>query len=359
MRRFLLLVLVLALVLGACSDDDADTSTTSDDSSTTSVTSSSTTSTTTSTTTSSTTSTTTTTTIPEGSGSLLNGLPAEDEELLERRVIAVKIDNHPSARPQSGLLQADAIVETLVEGGITRFIALFHDNDSEYLGPIRSGRPTDPSIVEAVDAVFAVSGAQPAVLDAFAAQGVALIGEGSEGMFRISGRAAPHNLYADTEGLRNEAARREFHDDFHGPLYDVAPWDELPDEEATRIDLDFPYDHSISWVFDEGRYLRFEGTREHQWLEGEGGSAQQIAVDVLVVVEGRYYVSGSGHPSTDTLGTGDAHIFFDGRVLHATWSRDAIDEPFELTADGEPVTVPPGLPWITLLPSNSSIDWTP
>ena len=64
-----------------------------------------------------------------------------------RRVIAFKVDNNLNARPQSGLQEADTVMEILVEGGMTRFLAFYMDKTSSYVGPIRSARPTDPNLV--------------------------------------------------------------------------------------------------------------------------------------------------------------------------------------------------------------------
>ncbi|MEX0666700.1 MAG: DUF3048 domain-containing protein, partial [Acidimicrobiia bacterium] len=114
----------------------------------------------------------------------INGLPVEDADLLDRRLIAVKIDNHASARPQSGIDQANAIVEIPVEG-ITRFIALFHDTDATYLGPVRSGRPTDGKFLSPLGAVFAISGGQSWVLSGIRNEGVEIIGEVPPAMFRV------------------------------------------------------------------------------------------------------------------------------------------------------------------------------
>ena len=73
----------------------------------------------------------------------LTGMEISPELWLKRprRVLAFKIDNNINARPQSGLQEADAVFELLVEGGMTRFLALFLDKTSSYLGPIRSARP--------------------------------------------------------------------------------------------------------------------------------------------------------------------------------------------------------------------------
>ncbi|MCP3976979.1 MAG: DUF3048 domain-containing protein, partial [bacterium] len=141
--RLVALLMSFALLAAACSGDGADPITT-----TTAITTLppvSTTGATTvasSTTTTSTSTTTTTTTLGPQNPSPLNGLNVEDPELLERRAIAVKVDNHWNARPQSGIQEADMVYELLVEGGLTRFIAVFHHSDSGYVGPIRSLRPT-------------------------------------------------------------------------------------------------------------------------------------------------------------------------------------------------------------------------
>ena len=70
--------------------------------------------------------------------SALTGLEIAPELWLKRprRVLAFKIDNNINARPQSGLQEADAVFELLVEGGMTRFLAFFHDKSSSYLVPL-------------------------------------------------------------------------------------------------------------------------------------------------------------------------------------------------------------------------------
>ena len=124
------LIAAVALLAAACtSSDSAETTTTAPPTTTTTTT---TTTTLPPATTTSTSTTTTTTTLPPIAGTI-NGLPADDD-LVDRRVVAVKIDNHPKARPQSGLQSADAVYEILVEGGLTRFIALFHQSDDTYVG---------------------------------------------------------------------------------------------------------------------------------------------------------------------------------------------------------------------------------
>lgn len=360
MRRTLFApFLVTTIALAACSGAGQAASTTApSDASTTTAPPATVTSTSTSTTTS----TTTTTTIP-AAVSPLNGLPVADEDLLERRVIAVKVDNHPQARPQSGLPEADAVVEILVEGGFTRFIALFHHSDSAYVGPVRSLRPTDSGVLPALDAPIAISGGQDWIVTLALSRGVHVMGEGVTGLFRMSHRIAPHNLYADTEGLRATADERGYEDAFRQYLYPVGEWEE-PAEEAESITLDWGWGHKVTWAYEDGRYLRFEGTRAHEWVDG-AGERGQLAFDVLVVIQSHQYAAGppggggSAVPAVETLGTGRLLIFAGGKVMEGTWERDAIDEPYRFfDADGAPAVVPPGTPWVALFPQETPITWS-
>ncbi|MFZ0491675.1 MAG: DUF3048 domain-containing protein [Acidimicrobiia bacterium] len=193
--RHLLIVGALCALLAACSGKAEPTTTTTTQPATTSTV-----------TTTTTTQPTTTTTEPVVLAPL-NGLPVTDPTTIDRRVLAVKIDNHPAARPESGIQEADAVIELPVEG-ITRFMALFNVNDSTYLGPVRSGRPTDPTLVKPLGGTFAISGAQSWVLDIIHKDDVPMIVDSRPGMFRISSRAAPHNLYGDTTALRQVADDR-------------------------------------------------------------------------------------------------------------------------------------------------------
>ncbi len=336
--------------------------------------------------------TTTVTTLPP---SPLNGLGVADEAMLERRVIAVKIDNHWNARPQSGIEQADAIYELLVEGGLTRFIALFHHSDTEFLGPIRSGRPTDPTLVKYLGAPLQISGAQPWISGVIAGYGVKLLGDNGNTTFRIGTRRAPHNLYGSTLLMRDEADRRGYPDepptqpmfDFGEPTLGLAGADE--------VTLDWSDRPEVRWEWTGSEYLRFIGSTPHNWLAlpsdddiddssdtdgsdddgNESGAStttttepevleHQIAADTLVVINAtRYWASsssgaGSAVPALDTFGSGDAYVFYSGMVVEGNWARESADERFELTLpDGSPIVLPPGRLWVSIFPDNQRVSW--
>ena len=79
---------------------------------------------------------------------------------LERPALAVKIDNVTRAHPQSGVNVADVVYEEIVEGGVTRLVALFQSSSADMVGPVRSARTSDPPLLAGFDhPLFAYSGA--------------------------------------------------------------------------------------------------------------------------------------------------------------------------------------------------------
>lgn len=309
-----------------------------------------------------TTSTSTTTTVPKGPVSPLDGLPVDDPTLVDRRVLAVKIDNHWDARPQSGIQEADAVYELLVEAGLTRFIALFHQSDAAYLGPMRSGRPTDPTLLKPLGATFTISGAQDWVINRIVSAGVSIIGEVRPATYRISSRFAPHNLYVDTAALREYADEHGYADDPPPDLFAWDPWTDEAGEEATAITFDWSPGLEVRWDWTGEHYLRYTGGDPHEWMP-QDGNPEQISTDTLVVIFATRYTAspsgaGSSVPAMETVGTGRALVFSGGEVREGTWSRESIEVPFELTSpDGSMLTVPPGRPWISVFPDSRSVTW--
>jgi len=355
--RLLLIALALSLVTAACGGDDEAPTTT-----TTTTTSSTSTTLPPSTTTSS---STTTTTVVAGPTSLLNGLPLDVDADLDRRVVAIKIDNHPDARPQSGVQDAEAVIEIIVEGGITRFITLFHGTDSDYVGPIRSGRPTDPGMIRPLGATFQISGAQPWVQSLINAAGVPFLTETQGSTFRIpaGNRAYERTLYGTTQGVRDVADARGFPDD--PPPSSWFAFGAPSPSTVTAVGVTMSWDANlpeVRWQWDGERYLRSNGDTPHDWIDLEGNRGQ-IAADTLLVIKAAQYTacpSGSGScvPAEETTGSGEALLFSEGTVVEGTWERESIADFFTLTTtDGAEMVVPAGHLWVSVFPNHRPLSW--
>jgi hypothetical protein len=293
----------------------------------------------------------------------LDGLPAPGGLAVNRRVIGVKIDNAAPARPQSGIEKADAVIELMVEGGLSRMMALYLESDTDYLGPVRSVRPTD-ALVEALGGTVGISGGQPWIADMLATEGVPFIRESQVKppiMFRITSRSAPHNLYTSTADLRAEADRRGY---ANAPPPDLFAWGAFQYPEAptaSRIDVSWSDPVSTIWHWDGERYLRSSGSVPHLWQDRQGATGR-ITADNLIVIFGRYYEvaapTGTGRvPAMRTIGSGRAVLFTQGRVIDGTWSRPDNETWFTfLTQSGE-LVVPPGISWIHVIPHDRPLTW--
>ncbi|CAN5190450.1 hypothetical protein BH18ACT5_BH18ACT5_05090 [soil metagenome] len=306
-----------------------------------------------------------TTTVVPVRTSPLDGLPAPDGFSVNRRVLAVKIDNAAPARPQSGIEQADAMIELMVEGGLSRMMGLYLESDASYVGPVRSVRPTD-ALIESLGATVAISGGQPWIADLLGAEGVPIIREiqvRPPAMFRISGRRAPHNLYANTVELRREADRRGTPNE---PPQNLFLWGDFAYPQApgaTTIDVSWSNPVSTVWDWDGVRYLRTSNTTPH-YLVDQDGSSGRIAADNLVVIFGQYYEvaapAGFGTsrvPAMNTIGSGRMVLFTEGRVVEGTWSRPDNETWFTFTNEAGELVVPPGLTWIHVIPHDRPLTW--
>ena len=362
--RLLISLLAAALIAAACGGSDDATDVT--EPSTTTTTIEATTTTEPVTTTAAPTTTTTTEPEPAGPTSPLNGMVVDDETLaanLDRRVVAVKIDNHWNARPQSGIEQADLVFELLVEAGLTRFISVFHHSDAEFVGPMRSGRPTDPTLVRPLNGVLTISGAQPWVQSRITGAGVPLIGDlGSPITFRRSFRRAPHNLYTNTLELREVMDGRGYEATPPPTLWTFGEFEAPDDAVAEDILFNWSDTMTVTWEWDGHQYLRFAGSEPHNWRTEDGDTIEQVSADVLVVLFADRYTasgsSGSAVPAFDTVGAGRAIVFAEGHVIEGTWAREEIADLFELTdADGNEIVVPPGRPWVSVFPSSRGVAW--
>jgi hypothetical protein len=278
-------------------------------------------------------------------------------------VVAVKIDNHPKARPQSGLQSADAVYEILVEGGLTRFIALFHQSDDTYVGPNRSGRPTDASIVRPLAGPIQISGAQRWIQNIFTQKDVDTIYETRATSFRISQRRAPHNLYVDTERMRTYADDNGWPDEAPPSLYFYDAEPTPTTGPAERITFDWSNQPDVVWEWDGESYLRSNRNDPHEWVDEEGERGQ-VAFDTLVVLQARRYSAsapgggGSPVPALDTVGSGEALVFWGGEVVDGTWERGTDEDVIRLFAeDGTDLVLPPGRVWTSVFPNGRSITW--
>lgn len=282
----------------------------------------------------------------------LTGVEAPAGIDLNRPAIGIKIDNHPRARPPAGLESADMVYEELVEGGLTRFLAIFHCGDAASLGPTRSVRAVDPDLlVQYAPVLFAYSGGSPNNLRKVASTpGVIDLKHGSNAAAysRVGGRSAPHNLFTSTDRIRAlPGAQGVVGPPRTGLIFGPSP----AGTGANRVSISYSGGSGsmVSYTYDPttNRYLRSIGGRPHN--EVSGGQLSAVNVLVLKVSVNR---SGSS-PEITVTGSGEATVLREGRVIQGRWNRSGLADQMTLTdASGQPIQLAPGNVWINMLPSD-------
>lgn len=363
MNRTLPGLLAVALLAAACSggDDASDTEESSTVAETTTTTSAPTTVAPTTTTT---VPATTTTTVPDVVRMPLTGEPLDAAaEIPDRPALVVKISNAPqSILPQSGLNDADIVIEEIINDQATRLAAVFHSTDSDPVGPIRSGRAQDINLLLALNRpLFAWSGGNPAVTRAVRDSDlIDLDARYNSGYYRRSGRSDANTLFSSTDVLwaqtSDEAGRP-------GLLFPYLPVGEEPagdpaTEIAVRLDS-----VRAEWSYDaeSGRYFRTQNGQEH--TTEQGADVTPVWADNVVVMMADYGLNpADGNPDAQVLGSNPVYVFSGGTVRIGTWLRFEPTDPVALydnVDDLNPIGLVPGRTWLEI-PRNLDdvLSWT-
>ena len=348
-------VVAAGLIVAACSggDDDDATATTA----VTSTTVAETTTTVAETTTTTTEATTTTTTLPGDVIRMpLTGEPVEEaSDIPDRPALVVKISNAPSSViPQAGLNDADLVIEEIINDRATRLAAVFHTNESDPVGPVRSGRAQDINLLLALNRpLFAWSGGNPSVTRAIeGSELIELSALNSPGYYRRSGRNSPNNLYSSTDALWGQTP-----DDAEQPpqVFEyLRPGADVPGDDAERIEITLD-DIDARWSYDEdsGRYFRWQDGAQHTTETAANDSGvEQVWADNVVVMLADYGVNpADGNPDAQVLGSNPVYVFTGGKVQVGSWLRFEPTDPFGLFDDVEalnPLGLQAGRTWLEI-----------
>ncbi len=274
----------------------------------------------------------------------------------------MKIENPREVRPQTGLDAADVVWEQVVEGGVTRFVAVFHSAIPAEVGPIRSVRPMDPAITAPLRGVIAFSGGQPGFVRALADAGLQVVSHdaGDAGFYRTSGRSAPHNVFGDPERFLGQADAG--HAAPPGPQFRFARRPDLATATlagtpvgSVQITMSSYSQPGWTWDAATGTWLRTESGRPATAASGaQLRAANVVVLRVDLVDSGTTDPAGTPVPETRLVGTGAATVATGGRTIEVTWSKESVDAPLALVAaDGQPVSLAPGTTWVELVPNGT------
>jgi hypothetical protein len=294
----------------------------------------------------------------------LTGEPAPNGQVPPRPALAFKVDNYPTARPQSGLEDADVVFEEPVEGGITRLVAIFQCQEANLVGPIRSARAIDvPILAQLNKPLFVHAGGINPV--------IALVNDANlynDDVFthasivqHPSGRYAPYDTYAST----------------------AAAWALQPGDTAPPAPL-YTYSTTVPTGTPVGSvHIPFSGTNNNTWtwspINGayllsiggvpanvaDGGTrigVQNLVVQTVHTTLGPWLENSEGglEVQAQLTGSGPLAVFRNGVEITGTWQRASLTDTTSLVAaDGSPIALAPGKTWVELVPSQIPVTTAP
>ncbi|MGD8191818.1 DUF3048 domain-containing protein [Brevibacillus ginsengisoli] len=278
---------------------------------------------------------------------------------LDNRPIMVMVNNHPKARPQSGLDKADIVYEILAEGEVTRFIAIYQSQKPEVVGPVRSIRPYFIQVGAGFDAVMVHAGGSQEALDTLAHSDYSSINEISNGAYfwREKFRKAPHNLYTDLDHIEKAMQDKGMRMKSELPYISFLPADTTiqEGEPAAHIDVTFHPAYKVSYQYDPKtkRYLRFTQGQPHLDLT----TNQQLSVTNLLVVSAKHRVlDKEGRRSVDVVGPGDGYLFQEGKARKIKWKRSGgVIRAYTDISFTQELPLLPGNTWMNIVPDSPGL----
>jgi len=274
---------------------------------------------------------------------------------------AVMVENMIDARPLSGLAKAPLVIEAPVEGGITRFLAVFPAEDVvDRIGPVRSARPYYLDWAQEFDALYAHVGGSPEALNKLSELKIKDLNQFSWGKYfwRDSGRKAPHNVYTSTSLLADAASAR-FSD---RRTRETAGWtfkDDAASSERPQSSPDIVIDYStpayrVTWSYDRQNnyYVRSEGAKEQLDEDNSPIRAKNIVVQYNKVA----VLDDIGRRRIETVGEGPALVAVDGLTRDAVWKKASAQARTRYyDAKGQEIEFNAGSTWVEVVPSGMEV----
>ena len=292
-------------------------------------------------------------TVSQPAGPLLSPFTGERIPYL-RRVLAVKIDNIVYARPQTGLGSADIVYVLPVEGGLSRFLAVFSSHFPPVIGPVRSAREDDIELLgQYGKPAFAYSGATAALLPYIhaVARIVDLYAGTASGYYRGTNQVAPYNLYARTSVLLRQARDASKARDI-GFRFGPPPPGGRP---VRSVSVSYPAaSFRFRWSPSQHRWLvSMDGSPAMTTDSGRLGPAT-VVIQRTTVRTSRFLEYGSRPPYAESTGSGTALVLRDGEEWHVRWSRPRVGHGTTFTTGtGQRMTFARGQVWVVLAYRNS------
>ena len=301
----------------------------------------------------------------------LTGLPTE-EDISNKRPMAIVINNHRQANPQVGITSADIIYEYLVEG-TTRMLAIYQDvSDVGVIGSVRSARHYTVDLAQSYDSIFIFAGYSPQANTVIKNRKIdhfdEVHGVGPEMYYRDSARRASmgseHSLMTSGSKIMEHLPKydlREEHDEGYECALSFSE-DGTPEggEKALEFTVRFGGEGKTTG-FSYNDETRLYDLRQYGNAYIDGGNRQQVSVtNVLILKMAIAGIPGDteGRLNITTMGTGEGYYACGGEYVEIQWSRENESAQFRYTLkDGSELVLGQGKTFICLIRTTGTVDF--
>ena len=296
----------------------------------------------------------------------LDGKIVDNQDQTSYWPYAVMIENLLSVRPQSGLSQASVVYEALVEGGATRFMAVYDPLEIiPEIGPVRSARPYYLEWSSEYDALYAHCGGSPKAIQVIwenpDIKDLNQISSDWQYFWRDTSKSAPHNLFTSSEkmnfALRDKELREKLTEFKAWKFKDEADLDSRGENGKSAI-FNFSYGLTYRVRFEYNReknvYLRYNADQPH--LDKNTNSQIEVKNVVIQLTEEPVLEGGKGRLEIFVGGTGKAWVFRDGQVIEGIWKKDSRKErTWFYDQDGQEIEFNRGNTWVHVITKTQEV----
>ena len=287
----------------------------------------------------------------------------------DTRPIAVMINNHKTAQPyQTGLNDAYLVYEIVVEGGITRMMAVFKDKDIATIGTVRSSRHYFLDYVQENDAIYTHFGwsekAQQDINDLNIDNVNGLVDSGfwRDQELRNNGVPLEHTAYTNIENILKVADKRGYETTSTKDTllnYSVDEIDLSTMEGAIKADnvfIEYSSYQENTFKYDSINkvYNKYSGdTLRKDYVTGEAFKAKNI----ITYQVNNYSMDSYGRQEIENIGSGEGYFISNGYAVPITWEKKS---PSSQTVykflDGKEITVNDGITYIQIQPKGKTLE---
>lgn len=288
------------------------------------------------------------------------------DENSNQRPIAVMYDNNVGYNSHAGLQDAYLSYEIIVEGGLTRIMALFKDKDVSLIGPVRSSRHYFLDYALESDAIYCHFGWSEFAKNDITSLGVNNINglTNESAYWRDKNIRAPHNVFTSTETLYKKAKESAYKtevSDWKLLNYSVDEINLSNDENtnstiANNVNLKYSNYQTTSYSYDSENnyYLRSMDGNPHV----DKNTKEQLHYKNIIVEKvSNRNLDSYGRQDLDTVGSNDGYYITNGYAIPITWNKSSRSSKTKYTdINGKEIKVNDGNTFIQIIPVTTQIE---